>query len=165
MKALIASLLLVAFTFSNTACIGRMATSGKVMKFNLDVTEGKWGRELVFLLLYIIPVYPLAGFIDLIIVNSIEFHTGTNPISGQTRLAKAGDQKTVVAEDGSQAVSTLREDGSVDIEIQAADGSRHFVNVIRENGHTVARDAEGSPIAYIGEDGQVRVASAEPLAH
>ena len=41
----------------------------------------RMAREGVFLLLYIIPVYPIAGVIDLLIVNSIEFHSGTNPLS------------------------------------------------------------------------------------
>ena len=72
---LVASMLIA----SQTGCLGQMAVSGKVRAFNLEVAEGKWGREAVFLLLYIVPVYPLAGAIDLIIVNSIEFHTGTNP--------------------------------------------------------------------------------------
>ena len=150
MKAVIASLLLASLALSNTACIGRMATSGKVMKFNLEVAETKWGRELVFLCLYIIPIYPLAGAVDLIIVNSIEFWTGTNPISGEARLAlRPGEQRHVTAEDGSQAISTLREDGSIDLEIRGADGSAHFMNVVRENGHVVARDASGERIAMV----------------
>lgn len=153
MRAFIVAVLLAALTLSNTACIGRMATSGRVMKFNLEVAETKWGRELVFLCLYIIPVYPLAGAIDLIIVNSIEFWTGTNPLSGEARLAfRPGDQKHVTAADGSQAISTLREDGSIDLEIRAADGSPHFLNVVREDGHMIARDANGQRIARVDPD-------------
>jgi len=149
MRALIASLLFVVLTLSNTACIGRMATAGIVGKFNLEVTQSKWGREIVFLALYIIPVYPIAGAIDLIIVNSIEFWTGTNPLSGQERLARAGDQHHVVSADGSEAISTLRKDGSIDLEIRAADGSVHFLNVIREEGQVVARDAQGQAVARV----------------
>jgi Domain of unknown function (DUF3332) len=148
MRVLIASLL-VLFTLNTTACIGRMATSGVVRKFNLSVAESKWGRELVFLCLYIIPVYPIAGAIDLIIVNSIEFWTGTNPIDGGERLARAGDTRHVVSADGSEAISTLRKDGSIDIEVHAADGSVHFLNVIREEGQVVARDVDGQRIARV----------------
>ena len=67
-------------------CLGRMALSGKVGKFNLEVTESKWGREGVFLGLYFIPVYPFAAFADLMIFNSIEFWTGENPLSGESAL-------------------------------------------------------------------------------
>ena len=135
------------------------------MKFNLEVTEAKWGRELVFLCLYVIPVYPIAGAIDLIIVNSIEFWTGTNPLNGEPRLALAGEQKHVVAANGSEAISTLREDGSIDIEVRGADGSVHFVNVVREEGRVVARDENGQRLAAVDSaTGEVRpIMTAEKL--
>jgi hypothetical protein len=151
MRAVIASLLLVGLALSNTACIGRMATSGLVGKFNLSVTESKWGRELTFLALYIIPVYPIAGAIDLIIVNSIEFWTGTNPINGEPRLARFDGERSkyVVAADGSEAISTLRDDGSIDLEIRAVDGTVHFMNVVRVDGKVVARDSDGRHVAMV----------------
>jgi hypothetical protein len=149
MRAIVVSFLFVGLMLSNTACIGRMATSGVVGKFNLSVTESKWGRELVFLCLYIIPVYPTAGAIDLIIVNSIEFWTGTNPLNGEPRLARAGEQKYVVAENGSEAISTLREDGSIDIEVRGPDGVAHFVNIVRDDGRVIARDATGQNLAAV----------------
>jgi hypothetical protein len=149
MRSLIASLLFIVLALSNTACIGRMATSGLVRNFNLEVTQSQWGRELVFLCLYIIPVYPTAGAIDLIIVNSIEFWTGTNPIDGGERLARAGETRHVVSADGSEATSTLRDDGSIDLEVRAADGSTHFLNVIREEGQVVARDSDGRRVARV----------------
>ena len=163
-KRTLATLLIAAFALSSTACIGRMATSGLVRKFNLTVVDGKWPHELVFLALYIIPVYPLAGAVDLIIINSIEFWTGTNPIDGGPRVAgstvaahQAGDQHHVVAADGSEAISTLREDGSIDFEIRGADGSAHFVNVVREEGQLVARDADGQRIALVDtQTGEIR---------
>jgi hypothetical protein len=149
MRTLLVSLILAGLALSNTACIGRMAVSAEVRKFNLGVTEDKWGREIVFLALYIIPVYPIAGAIDLIIVNSLEFWTGTNPLNGEPRLALAGEQKYVVAADGSEAFSTLREDGSIDIEVRAADGSTHFMNVVRDGNGVVARDADGRDVAMV----------------
>ena len=163
-KRIIATLLVAAFALSTSACIGRFATSGLVRKFNLTVVEDKWPHELVFVLLYVIPVYPLAGAVDLIIINSIEFWTGTNPIDGGPRTAgskvashRAGDQHHVVAADGSEAISTLREDGSIDFEIRAADGSAHFVNVVREPGQVVARDANGRRIALVdSETGEIQ---------
>jgi hypothetical protein len=149
MRATIIALILACLTLSNTACIGRMAVSGKVMEFNLSVSEDKWAREIVFLALYIIPVYGFAGIADLIVVNSIEFWTGTNPVNGQPRLAHAGDQNHGMTADGSEAISTLRKDGSIDIEIRSADGDAYFVNVLREDGAVVGRDADGRRIASV----------------
>lgn len=67
---------------SLTGCMGQMATTGLVSKFNLEIVDNRYGREGVFLLLS--PVYGLAGTIDLFIFNSIEFWTGTNPVSGRS---------------------------------------------------------------------------------
>jgi hypothetical protein len=165
MRAIALTLMISMCAMTTTGCIGRMALSGKVMQFNLSVTENKWGRELTFLVLYIIPVYPISGAIDLIIINSIEFWTGTNPLNGEARLAFAGDQKHVVAPDGTEAISTLREDGSIDIEVRAADGTSHFVNVVRDEGRVVARDADGRNLAAVDSTtGEIKpLADAESL--
>ena len=97
------------------ACLGQGALGRRVLKFNLDVVENKWSRWLVFLALNVIPVYPIAGAIDLVIINSIEFHSGTNPLTGKPRLAVREGHDEVVAPDGSQAAPTLNADGSVTI--------------------------------------------------
>ncbi len=163
MRTILVSLLIAGFALSNTACIGRMAVSGIVREFNLDVVEGKWQREIVFLALYVIPVYPVAGAIDLIIVNSLEFWSGTNPVNGKPRLARVGDQKYVVAADGSQAISTLREDRSIDIELRGPDGDTHFMNVVRTENGVVARDSEGREIAIFDPTtGEVQSLSEHP---
>jgi hypothetical protein len=142
---------------STTACIGRGALGGSVMKFNLEVTENKWGRWLVFLGLNIIMVYPIAGFIDLLIINSIEFHKGTNPWNGEPRLAEVGQPHRIEASDGTAAVSTLREDGSIDITIIRTDGSEHFINVQQTEGATQVRNSEGDDLGSITDDGHVRL--------
>jgi hypothetical protein len=104
-SALLAGLVLMA---AGTGCIGRMAVSGKVGEFNLTVVENRFARELVFLGLYIVMVYPIAGLSDLLIVNSIEFWSGENPVTGEARLARAGDSRTMEAADGSIGTTTLQ---------------------------------------------------------
>ena len=46
-------------------------------------------REAVFVGLYVIPVYPFCAFVDLFVINSIEFWSGENPISGEPALTEA----------------------------------------------------------------------------
>jgi hypothetical protein len=43
--------------------------------------DDKWTNELVFLVLHIIPVYPVVGFVDIVVLHSIEFWTGEKPLS------------------------------------------------------------------------------------
>ena len=76
--------LLAALTFCG--CMGHNALTGKVLKFNLEVTEDRWGREGWFLGLWITLVYPICTILDLLIFNSIEFWSGENPINGKSPL-------------------------------------------------------------------------------
>ncbi len=119
------------------------------MKWNLEAAPEKWGREVIFLCLYIIPVYPISGMIDLLIVNSIEFHTGTNPVSGEKRLARAGETRIAVAPDGTQSSSILREDGSIDFEVRDPNGDLHSFNLQEKGDSLVARDFEGHELGRV----------------
>ncbi|NVD09012.1 DUF3332 domain-containing protein [Vibrio sp. JPW-9-11-11] len=65
-----------------TGCMGQMATTGLVSKFNLEVVDNRNARAGMFILLS--PVYGIAGAADLFIFNTVEFWTGTNPISGKS---------------------------------------------------------------------------------
>lgn len=70
----------------STGCMGTHGLGGKVKKFNLDVTENRWGREGVFLLFTVVPVYRICAVLDLFIFNSIEFWSGKNVINGKSPL-------------------------------------------------------------------------------
>jgi hypothetical protein len=61
-------------------CYGSFKLVNKVYEWNGSI-EDKYVRSLVFVALCIIPVYGLAGGIDALILNAIEFWSGTNPLS------------------------------------------------------------------------------------
>ena len=66
--------------------MGRMALTGTITKFNVNAVEEQWGREVLFVALHLVGVYPFCGFLDLFVINSLEFWNGTNPISGEEAL-------------------------------------------------------------------------------
>lgn len=149
MSKRIGTLALVCLTaFSTGGCIGGMAVTGKVREFNLDVARNRWAREAVFLVLHVVPAYPIAAVADLVIVNSIEFHTGINPVSGKRRIARVGQTHTVEV-DGVRSLSTLREDGSIDLVLVEPDGIRHFVNLKRGDARVAARDETGRELVSV----------------
>ena len=76
-----AVLTLIAGALGTTACFGSFNMTRKLYGFNKNVSKEKFVRELVFLGLNVVPVYTIAGAIDAIVANSIEFWTGTNPVS------------------------------------------------------------------------------------
>jgi hypothetical protein len=81
-KKSIALLLAVTLTGGTllSSCIGSFPLFHKVLDWNQNVGE-KWVNELVFLVIGIVPVYGVATLIDVLILNSIEFWTGTSPVA------------------------------------------------------------------------------------
>jgi hypothetical protein len=69
---------------TSSGCFGAFNVTRKVYGFNKTVSTNKFARELVFLAFNIVPVYGVAGFADAVIVNSVEFWTGKNPVQVTT---------------------------------------------------------------------------------
>ncbi|KAA6314391.1 hypothetical protein EZS27_034987 [termite gut metagenome] len=98
------------------SCIGSFALTGKVYEWNKNVSD-KFVNELIFLVCNIVPVYPVVLFLDTIVLNSIEFWTGSSPMSN------IGEVKNVKGKDGEYLVRTL-ENG---YEISQNDQTMSFV--------------------------------------
>ena len=64
-----------------SSCIGKFALFNKVLKWNSKVTNNKLINELVYLVLWIAPVYEISLFLDGILFNTLEFWTGKSPLS------------------------------------------------------------------------------------
>jgi hypothetical protein len=69
---------------SLTGCMGHFGLRGKLLKFNLEVVENRWGREALFVVMF--PGYVLCTVADVLVLNSIEFWSGKNPINGRSPL-------------------------------------------------------------------------------
>ncbi|MBL7924861.1 MAG: DUF3332 domain-containing protein [Bacteroidia bacterium] len=63
-----------------SGCYGSFKLVGKVYEWNGSI-EDKFVRSIVFWALIIIPVYEIAAFVDAVILNVIEFWSGSNPVS------------------------------------------------------------------------------------
>lgn len=81
--------LALALAFGIQGCFGKFNLVRKVYKFNGTVGN-KWVNELVFLVFNIVPVYGVAGFIDAVVLNSIEFWSGKNPVTA--KVVTQGDK-------------------------------------------------------------------------
>jgi hypothetical protein len=134
----------------STACIGNFALVGKVRKFNLDFNPGRWERELLFFAFYVIPVYPFSGMIDLLIINSIEFWTGTNPISEEPSVTPVS-QRTFTTEDGTQVTMTRGVDlDTLDVELLTTAGETRHLELVRTATGVIVRDERGNDIVDSG---------------
>lgn len=97
-----------------SSCIGSFGLFNKVRTWNEGVGGNKWVSELVYLALWIVPVYELTLLADGVVLNTIEFWTGSNPV------ANAGEVKKVKGENGEYLVKT-NQDGYT-ITNEAGDG-------------------------------------------
>lgn len=68
-----------------SSCIGQFALTNKVLAWNNQVGS-KFVNELVFFAFWIIPVYEVTCLADLLVINSIEFWSGTNPMTASTKV-------------------------------------------------------------------------------
>src|SRR5690606_13393498 len=66
---------------SQSGCFGEFALVRKVYTWNKDVSGSKFVQTLLFYAMNIIPVYGIAAFVDVIILNLIEFWSGSNPVA------------------------------------------------------------------------------------
>lgn len=80
-KALVAAVLSLGL-FSS--CLGPNKLFNKLHDWNLGATEDRWANEGIFLVLSIVPVYSLAYAVDVVILNSIEFWSGKNPMDDKS---------------------------------------------------------------------------------
>lgn len=63
-----------------TSCIGSFSLTNKVLSWNKQVGN-KFVNTLIFAAFWPIPVYPLSILADTLVINSIEFWSGSNPIT------------------------------------------------------------------------------------
>jgi hypothetical protein len=129
---LIAVLLITAF-----GCYGSFQLTNKVYKFN-GTLGSKWVNELGFLVMVIVPVYGVAAAVDGIVLNSIEFWTGKNPMTANN------ETRTISLPQGSMALNS--QDNSYTFK-QMIDGKEQFVQVVTENGVTTATNEAGTILA------------------
>ena len=96
-KTLIAALLLSSSILCSS-CIGSFTLWNGLKEWNQGIGN-KFVNELVFVALNIIPVYSVAYFADVVVLNTIEFWTGSKPLA-------SNEVKEVKGEHGNYLVAT-----------------------------------------------------------
>jgi hypothetical protein len=102
--------LLASFTF--TSCVGSFALSNKLLSWNRQISN-KFVNEAVFFVFWVIPVYELTCLADVVVLNSIEFWSGSNPVAQVRSVIEGADGRYLVDCDGKGYTITSENDGSV----------------------------------------------------
>ena len=94
---IVATVVALSASMMMQSCIGSFALFNKVKDWN-DHVGGKFVNEVVFVAMWILPVYELCFAADLFILNSIEFWSGTNPaMTAQSQIIDGKDARYLVA--------------------------------------------------------------------
>ena len=97
---IVATVVALSASMMMQSCIGSFALFNKVKNWN-DHVGDKFVNELVFVAMWILPVYELSFAADLFILNSIEFWSGTNPALAETKVIDGKDAQYLVAKNES----------------------------------------------------------------
>lgn len=131
-----------------SSCIGSFALTNRIKSWNQGVGN-KFVNELVFVALHIVPVYEISILADILVINSIEFWSGDNPV------ADAGEVKKVKGENGDYLVETLENGYS----ISNANGEESMELLFNKETNTwsaVSGDVS-SELIKINEDGTAQL--------
>ena len=153
-----------------TGCIGSFALTNKLLDWNMSIGN-KWVNWLVFVCFFILPVYiTVWGLIDLFVINSIEFWTGSTPFSAKptpdggqiitertdepdvARVRHENAEGETIAEFYIQRVS--------DDEFRLLDGNGEVTMIAHGRQDATLRDGQGRRVARFGAAEMRRMARA-----
>lgn len=84
-----------------SSCIGSFGLTNKLLDWNRNI-DSKFVNELVFIAFWIVPVYEISAMADVLVLNSIEFWSGSNPV------ADTGNIQTIDTKNGTYTVETQK---------------------------------------------------------
>lgn len=150
--------LALALSLTTSSCIGSFSMTNSLLSWNKGVGN-KFVNELVFFAFWILPAYEISALADLLVLNSIEFWSGNNPMSASSKkiVEGSGDSRYLVEQDPNGYTITNMEDKSevrlnFDIDDNAwdvvIDGSGESVRIMTfvDDTHIAVPSPDGSDL-------------------
>ena len=123
-----------------SGCYGKNACFNKLHDWN-GTLGNKWLNSIVHFFLQIFGVYWIClGLIDGLVLNTIEFWTGSNPLA-------SGDSYHETDAQGNSIAAVKNADGSMSVELTSAAGEKASLTLQRDENVVRALDAEGNLVA------------------
>ena len=154
--------LLVAATVASSvlfsSCIGSFGLTNKLLSWNRSI-DSKFVNELVFIAFCIVPVYEISAIADILVINSIEFWSGNNPV------ADVGNIRTIEGKEGIYTVETKTdgyhiqkqgEETAVDLVYNEADQS-WSVKTNGESSKLMRFNGDNEVVMYLPDGGEMNV--------
>jgi len=106
----VAALLIAGTSLVFTSCIGSFGLTNKLMTWNKHIGS-KFVNELVFIAFWILPVYEVTALADVLVINSIEFWSGSNPMTASVKAVDTDHGRYLIACDGKGYTITHQDTG------------------------------------------------------
>jgi len=154
----VAVVTMFALLITLSGCFGSFNLVKKVYKFN-EGLGGKWVQEIGFIVMSVVPIYSGAAFIDAVILNTIEFWSGKNPVAS---TVKSSDSNIQLSFNNDGSIKYIQEDTEYIFE-KSSDGTivkdkeGQFVCLCQalDDGGIVLKDINGKTItSYSSEQVQ-----------
>lgn len=130
-----------------TSCVGSFGLFNKLATWNKGATRSKFLNEIIFIL--ISPAYAVCGVADLLVVNTIEFWSGNNPLASRT-----GTTEQVLGSDGRYYALTYLKDG---YRITSPDGEvTELIHNDADNSWSRVKDGETTELFRFNGRGGIR---------
>lgn len=123
--------------FTATGCYGTFELTSKIYDWNGDATDNKWANSIIMWGLIIIPVYEFCLFVDVVVLNTVEFWTGSNPLAmtegeTDTQIVQSGDKIfEITASQNKFHIEQIEGDGtgqSIDLNYKADETAWYVAN-------------------------------------
>lgn len=123
-----------------TGCYGSNACYNKLHDWN-GTLGNKWLNSIVHFVMLVIPVYWIVfGLVDILVLNTVEFWTGSNPLA-------SGDSYFEKDAQGNSIAAVKNADGTMSVEVTTAAGEKANLTLQRDENVVRALDAEGNLVA------------------
>lgn len=109
-KTILTAALAALLCSSLSSCMGKFALTRNLYAWNEQVSN-KFVNEVLFVAFWILPVYEVCGLADMLVLNSIEFWSGDNPLSASTKTIDTKHGRYLVECDGKGYDITLESTG------------------------------------------------------
>ena len=129
-----------------SSCVGSFKLFNKLATWNKSATNERFLNELIFLI--ISPAYAVCSVVDALVLNTIEFWSGNNPIA-----QRVGKTTTVMGQDGRYYAVTTLKDG---YEIKAPTGEVTNLKYNKKNNSwTMEQNGDVKEIFRFNDDGTI----------
>ena len=100
------------------SCIGSFSLTNKVLSWNKQVGS-KFLNELVFFAFWVLPVYEVTAVADLLVINSIEFWSGTNPMEASVKIVDTEQGKYYITQEANKV--TIKTPSGLETKLEFSD--------------------------------------------